>query len=64
MPGLRDALDRYLDRVWRTAGDPATGLFTGGGIGSYDGTPAIDHAGLVQLFALAAWPPERLIDVC
>ena len=44
--------------------DPATGLFTAGGIGSYDGTPAIDHAGLVQLFALRAWPPDRLQDVC
>ncbi|HVD69640.1 MAG TPA: glycosyl hydrolase, partial [Actinomycetota bacterium] len=64
VPGLHDALDHYLDRVWRTARDPATGLFTGGGIGSYDGTPAIDQAGLVQLFALRAWPHDRLQDVC
>ena len=64
VPGLHDAFDHYLDRVWRTARDPATGLFTGGGIGSYDGTPAIDHAGLVQLFALRAWPTDRLQDVC
>jgi len=64
VPGLHDALDHYLDRVWRTARDPATGLFTDGGIGSYDGTPAIDQAGLVQLFALRAWPPDRLQDVC
>ena len=59
VPGLHGALDHYLDRVWRTARDPATGLFTAGGIGSYDGTPAIDHAGLVQLFALRAWPADR-----
>jgi hypothetical protein len=64
VPGLHDALDHYLDRVWRTARDTATGLFTDGDIGSYDGTPAIDHAGLVQLFALRAWPPDRLQDVC
>ena len=64
VPGLHDALDQYLDRVWGTARDPATGLFTAGGIGSYDGTPAIDQAGLVQLFALRAWPPDRLRDVC
>ncbi len=58
VPGLMDALDTYLERVWAAARDPATGLFTAGGIGSYDGTPAIDHAGLVQLYALRAWPRE------
>ena len=35
------------------------GLFTAGGIGRYDGTPAIDAGGLVQLFALRAWPRHR-----
>jgi len=54
VPGLRDALEDYLDRVWREALDPETGLFTRGGIGSYDGTAAIDHGGLTQLFALRA----------
>jgi Predicted glycosyl hydrolase len=63
VPGLAEALDTYLDRVFREARDRTTGLFTAGGIGSYDGTPAIDHAGLVQLFALRAWRPERLVDV-
>jgi hypothetical protein len=58
VPGLDDALDAYLDRAWTAGRDPATGLFTAGGIGSYDGTPAIDHAGMVQLFALHAWPRE------
>jgi hypothetical protein len=52
--GLTDRVDEYLDRVWREARDPRTGLFTAGGIGSYDGRPALDHAGLTQLFALRA----------
>jgi hypothetical protein len=50
VPGLADALGSYLDRVWEEARDTRSGLFTGGGIGTYDGTPAIDHAGLIQLF--------------
>lgn len=62
--GLEEDLDAYLDRAWRRGRDGRTGLFTAGGIGSYDGSPAIDQAGLVQLFALRAWPPERLPDVC
>jgi hypothetical protein len=56
-------LDGYLDRAWRAARDP-DGLFTAGGIGSYDGTPAIDSAGIVQLLALRAWPPERRPMIC
>jgi Glycosyl hydrolase family 76 len=59
VPGLAAALDGYLDRVWREARDPVTGLFTRGGIGSYDGTPAIDHGGLTQLFALRAARESR-----
>lgn len=64
VPGLNDALDGYLDRVEREGRDHRTGLFTAGRIGSYDGTPAIDHAGLVQLLALRSWPGEHLLDVC
>jgi hypothetical protein len=63
VPGLFGALDAYLDRVVTQAPDPGTGLFSAGGIGTYDGTPAIDDAGLVQLLALRAWPSERLTDV-
>lgn len=63
VPGLLDRLDGYLERVWDEARDAGTGLFTAGGIGSYDGSPAIDHAGLVQLYALRAWPPETWIDI-
>ncbi|MDH4111239.1 MAG: glycoside hydrolase family 76 protein [Actinomycetota bacterium] len=57
--GVQAALDAYLDRAWREGRDVA-GLFTAGGIGSYDGSPAIDAAGLVQLLALRAWPRARL----
>jgi hypothetical protein len=64
VPGLHQALDRYLDRAWRSGRDPGTGLLTAGGIGSYDGRPAIDHAGLVQLLALEAWPRSELQKVC
>jgi len=56
--GLMPALDAYLTRVWREGRD-ADGLFTAGGIGSYDGSPAIDAGGLAQLFALRAWPRHR-----
>ncbi len=61
--GLRPALDTYLRRAWRDGRDD-DGLFTAGGIGSYDGSPAIDAGGLVQLFALRAWPRDRLCAVC
>ncbi len=64
VPGFDQAFDAYLERVLAAARDPATGLFTAGGIGSYDGTATIDHAGLVQLLALGAWPRERRPDIC
>jgi hypothetical protein len=52
VPGLMGVLQGYLDRVWNEARDPHTGLFTQGGIGTYDGSPAVDHGGLTQLLAL------------
>ena len=61
--GMRPALDVYLRRAWRE-GRSHEGSFTGGGIGSYDGTPAIDSGDLVQLLALRAWPRDRLPLVC
>jgi hypothetical protein len=61
--GLDEALTAYLDRAW-TTGRGNDGLFTAGGIGSYDGMPAIDTGGLVQLLALRAWPRDRLSLVC
>jgi len=56
-------LDRYLERVWREARDPVSGRFTGGGIGHYDDGGSLDHAALVQLFALQAFPVEWLPEV-
>ena len=61
--GLMPALDAYLTRAWR-AGRDDHGLFTAGGIGSYDGTPAIDAGGLAQLFALRVWSRDRRVDIC
>jgi hypothetical protein len=62
--GVRGTVRDYVGRAWREARDPKTGLLSAGGIGSYDGHPLVDHAGLVQLFALQAWPRDRLSDVC
>jgi len=50
----RERLESYLERALRHGRDPHTGLFTNGGIGSYDGRPVIDQAAVVQMFALAA----------
>lgn len=50
-------LDSYLDRAWSTARDPRTGLILGGGIGRYEGGGTIDHAALVQLYALRSAVP-------
>lgn len=58
------ALDEYLDRAWEHGRHRRTGLFTAGGIGSYDGNPTIDHAGLTQLLAFRAWPPARWSAIC
>ncbi len=63
VPGLARALDDYLSRAWREGRDD-TGLFTSGGIGSYDGTPAIDTGGIVQLLALRAWHRDRRPLIC
>ena len=63
LPGLPARLDGYLTRAWTHGRDPDTGLFTAGEIGSYDGTPTIDHAGLTQLLALRAWPTDRALDI-
>jgi hypothetical protein len=57
-------LDRYLERVWIEAREPRIGLFVRGGIGSYDGRPAIDQAGLTQLFAFRSWPEARWPTIC
>jgi uncharacterized protein YyaL (SSP411 family) len=61
---LLGVLDGYMDRVWSRARHRRTGLFVGGGIGSYDGRPTIDHAGLTQVFAFRAWPSENWSEIC
>ncbi len=53
-PAAVDLLDAYLDRAWRDARDPASGWFSGGGIGRYDRGGSIDQAAFVQLYARAA----------
>ena len=47
------ALDAYLERLVDEARG-ASGWFTDGGVGSYDGRPTIDQAAVVQLLALRA----------
>jgi glycosyl hydrolase family 76 len=47
-----DVLRRYVERLLAEARDPATGLFTRGGLGSYDGTTTIDQAAIVQLLTM------------
>ena len=42
-----------LTGAW-AALDPTTGLFTAGGVGSYDGSVTIDQAATVQLLAMRA----------
>jgi len=48
------ALHEHTDRMAAEALDPATGAFTRGGIGTYDGRRTIDAAAAVQLLAMAA----------
>ena len=47
-----DLLVAHTDRLLAEALDPATGLFTAGGVGSYDGSTTIDQAATVQLLAM------------
>jgi len=57
-------VDRYLDRVWLEGRDRRTGLFTAGGIGSYDEGVVIDQAAIVSLCALQAMPVEWRLLAC
>ncbi len=50
------SLREHVDRMRRDAFDAATGAFTHGGIGTYDGRSTIDHAASVQLLAMDAPP--------
>jgi hypothetical protein len=46
------SLHEHVDRILALAQDEDTGLFTRGGIGSYDERTTIDHAAAIQLLAL------------
>ncbi len=64
-PEVTELLTAYLQRVWQQALGPA-GLFDKpAGLGTYEGheLQMIDQAGLVQLFALQAWPTQDLPKV-
>jgi hypothetical protein len=63
LPGLQAVLEGYAERLWSDARDPATGWFTGGGIGRYERGGVLDQGGVVQVLALAAWPPALLVDL-
>ncbi|HEY5154729.1 MAG TPA: glycoside hydrolase family 76 protein [Acidimicrobiales bacterium] len=62
-PRVVAELDRYLERVWHDGRDPGTGRFVAGGIGHYDDGGTLDHAALVQLFALQAFDRSWLAEV-
>lgn len=51
-----EVLDPYLERL-TSEGRTATGWFTAGGLGTYDGRPTIDQAAVVQLLALRSQVP-------
>ena len=53
----RERLLAHVARLHADARDPATGFYTAGDVGSYDGRSTIDQAATVQLFALAAGAP-------
>jgi hypothetical protein len=60
-PRYRAALAAYLNRAWTEGRDPATGLFTRGGIGVYNpkvGIHLLDQSGMVILYTVLAWPEE------
>jgi hypothetical protein len=65
-PRYRKVLAAYLDRVWNEARNRETGLFTAGGVGLYgkegEKVSLLNQAMFVQMFALFAWPDERLPD--
>ena len=53
----RHRLVDHVDRLLADGLDAQTGLFTAGGLGTYDGRSTIDQAAVIQLLALAAGAP-------
>lgn len=66
-PQYRTILDHYLENAWKEGLSADTGLFTEGHMGRYEGKEGkmstIDQAGLIQLYALQAWPEQDLPQV-
>lgn len=60
---LLAGFDAYLDRLWTEARD-RRGLFVGTGVGSYDGNPTIDQAGVTQMLAFRGWGREHWSSIC
>jgi hypothetical protein len=50
----RRRLSGFVDHLLADARDPATGLFTRGGLASYDGSTTIDQAAIVQLLTIGS----------
>jgi Glycosyl hydrolase family 76 len=51
-PEVSSLLASYFDRLLREALDPGSGLFTRGGVGTYDRKPTIDQAAIVQILVM------------
>jgi lysophospholipase L1-like esterase len=65
-PRYRAVLEAYLERAWREARDPATGIFSLGDVAMSnrrEGISLLDQASFVQMYALLAWPREHLKDL-
>ncbi len=54
----------WLTRVQSEAFDPETERFIANGIGRYDGSIWLDHAGILQVRFLLHWPTELLWAAC
>lgn len=65
-PEYRQLLSDYVDRGWREARNPETGILSEGDVGSYtNGHPgsSLDQAAWVQMQALLAIPQSSLQDL-
>jgi hypothetical protein len=64
-PEATELLTGYLHRLWQQALSPSGRFDKPVGLGSYEGDELqmIDQAGLVQLYALQAWPKADLAKV-
>jgi len=63
LPGFQPMVEAYAERLWEEGRDPGTGWFTRGGIGRYEKGGVLDQGGVVQILALAAWPPGLVGDL-